>query len=1004
MSSDPAWYGKSAVEIGMPKPRDAGVSGSTVVVAATFVAEPLEVPLRWILGEAGLQCPISFSPYNQVFQQLLTPNSELARNAGGINVLLVRLEDFVRDQTNPGEATQMSSRVSSELADAIEQFDKRITSTLVVAVLRPGPNVAPDLCIVLTEQTRLLVARVRAMAGVHILEEGHIDGEAEPDRYDAIRDQLAHVPFTEIHFASLALTLARRIHAISVPAAKVLVLDCDNTLWRGVVGEDGVDGIDISEPYAALQNFAVSQFEKGVLICLVSKNTEADVLEVFAKRSDMRLRVDHLVAHRINWLSKPANLRSLAEELNLGIDAFVFLDDNPVECAEMRAELPQVITIQVPSEGEIPRLLQNLWVFDKVATTSEDAQRTRMYRENSARKAVESSAENIHQFLAALDVKIDIDVPSEEEWPRVEQLGQRTNQFNFTTRRRTAPELRSMIASGARVFRVRVADRFGDYGLVGEMAALVQERALLVDTLLLSCRVLGRGVEHAMLRRLGEIAESLGLEAVALPYVATARNVPARAFADSVASQFAEPAAGGVVYRIPTAHASRIAHSPGQDPVEIIEARIADEKKGTVSTSADIPDRSERYARLANELVSGSAVVNAMLARRRPSRPIAGPVVGPSSSLEAQMLLLWEEVLEIDGLSVEDDFFALGGTSLLSVKLFAEISRRFGAQLRLTTILEAPTVRSLAHQVALSADHVRSGVICLRRGGARNLFLVHDGFGETLLYLNLAKVLQPTMSVYGIEPRRLPGIPLAHASIEEMAAFYVDEIRSIQPRGPFLIGGMCAGGVIAYEMAACLQRQGERVQLVAILDGATPQAPKRTGRMTSRRLSRLEEAVAVARGAGRSTLTLWGSLASTVLRKVYNASLYELSSAAAKLSVRVRFALMRKLLGRNSGWPRKLRDLSVLEIYNMLETRYTPPVLADVPILLVRASVGDGPDTPYRDLYLDEDFGWRRIAGQLEVVDVIGGHSSMLQEQAVESLAAALVRHLTANSTPQFNQ
>jgi len=140
------------------------------------------------------------------------------------------------------------------------------------------------------------------------------------------------------------------------------------------------------------------------------------------------------------------------------------------------------------------------------------------------------------------------------------------------------------------------------------------------------------------------------------------------------------------------------------------------------------------------------------------------------------------------------------------------------------------------------------------------------------------------------------------------------------------------------------------------------------------------------------------------LRKVYNASLYELSAAAAKLSVRARFALMRRLIRRNSAWPRKLPELSVLEIYNMLETRYTPPVIADVPILLVRASVGDGPDTPYRDVYVDEDFGWRRIAGQLEVVDVIGGHSSMLQSQAVESLAAALVRHLTANSTPQFSQ
>jgi FkbH-like protein len=987
----------------MPAPQGKG-GESTVMVAATFVAEPLEVPLSWVFGEAGLRLTIGFSPYNQVFQQLLTPESELARNAGGVGVLLLRLEDFVREQTNSHEAKQMSVRVSMEMGDAIEQFAKRGTCTLIVAVLSPGPDVEPVLHAALTEQSRVLLARVAQIAGVQILEESHIDGAADPGRFDTTRDQLAHIPFTGTYFASLALALARKIHAIRVPAAKVLVLDCDNTLWRGVVGEDGVEGIGISDPYAAIQNFAVSQLAKGILICLVSKNTEADVLEVFAKRSDMRLRVDHLVAHRVNWLSKPVNIRSLAEELNLGIDAFVFLDDNPIECAQMRAELPEVITIQVPSEGEIPRFLENLWIFDKAITTAEDANRTRMYRENSARRAMELSVANIDQFLADLNLKIDIDVPSEDEWDRIEQLAQRTNQFNFTTRRRTALELKSMTARDGHVLRVRVSDRFGDYGLVGEIAALVQGQTLLVDTLLLSCRVLGRGVEHAMLRRLGELAESLKLEAVALPYIRTARNVPARAFADSVATQFAEPVTDGTLYRIPATHASRITHSPGSDPVEITEARIADEKKGPVGASADILHRSERYSRLARVLVSGPAVAEAILARERRSRPIPGPAVGASSSLESQMLLLWEEVLEMEGLGVDDDFFALGGTSLLSVKLFAEIASRFGSQLRLTTILEAPTVRSLALQVAPTAGQVRSGVICLRQGGARNLFLVHDGFGETLLYLNLAKLLPSTMSIYGIEPRRLPGIPLAHASIEDMAAYYVDQIRSIQPRGPYLVGGMCAGGVIAYEMAACLQRRGEQVQLVTILDGATPQAIKRTGRLTRHRLSRLEDAMAVAGRSADSTFARCASIVSAVSRKVCNVIVYELSSAAKRVSVRLRFALMRSLVRRNAAWPRKLPELSVMEIYNVLESRYTPPAIADVPILLVRASVGDGIDTPYRDVYQEEDFGWRRVADRLEVVDVIGGHSSMLQERAVESLAAALVGHLAASSTPQFSR
>jgi FkbH-like protein len=732
----------------------------------------------------------------------------------------------------------------------------------------------------------------------------------------------------------------------------------------------------------------------------VSKNVEADVLEVFSKRPDMRLKPHHVVAHRINWLPKAANIRSLAEELNLGLDSFVFLDDNPIECAQMQSELPQVVTIQVPPGPEIPRLLRHIWNFDKLATTTEDANRTRMYRENSARRAMESSAASIEQFIAALDLKVDIAEPLDDEWPRVEQLTQRTNQFNFTTRRRTASELKSLVADGAHVLRVRVSDRFGDYGLVGAMVARPSGREIVVDTLLLSCRVLGRGVEHAMVRMLGERALRLDLEAVLLPFIATSRNVPARAFADSIAAEFATPGDNGAVYRIPSRHASLVAHQPGHDPAEIIEARLADEKKMATATGgserSEGISRSARYSRLANVLISGGAVLAQMSAGGRRGRQVSGTPVPPGSPLETELLEIWGSVLGIDGLGVEDDYFASGGTSLLSVKLFAEIERRFGAQLRLTTILEAPTVRTLARSIAPSAARDRDGLVCLRRGGSRNLFLVHDGFGETLLYLNLAKRLPPTMSVYGIEPRRLPGIPLAHASIEEMGRFYVERIQQVQPRGPYLLGGMCAGGVIAYEMAACLIGKGELVQMVTILDGATPQAAKRIGRITRNRLSRLGNALSQGAAADKSAPRQWLQITGALARKVRNVAVYESSSLLQRLSVRLRFALLKILVRRGAAWPSSVPQLSVMQIYNVLEARYRPPSLADVPVLLVRASSGDGLDTPYREVYRDEDFGWRLVANRLELVDVVGGHSSMLQERGIESLTAALLARLTA--------
>lgn len=962
-----------------------------ILVAATFVAEPLETPLGWLLEELGLKDSISFAPYNQVFQQLLTPTSEIALNTSGVSVVLVRIEDFVRDIAKPNAARQAVMSLTQDFGDALEKFTNRAKGAVILVILPPGPRVKPELVAALLDAGSSLAQRARVLPGIHFVDDAQIDAVASADRYDGARDELAHIPYTETFFAALALAIARKVHAIRALAAKVLVLDCDNTLWRGVVGEDGVDGLEIPEPYLAVQDFAIAQQAQGVLVCLASKNREADVLEVLERRPDMRLNANHIVAHRINWLPKSTNIRSLAAELNLGLDAFVFIDDNPLECAQMRAELPQVVTIRLPAEHEIPAFLTRLWMFDKLTATAEDAERTRMYKENSARRAMESAVADIGEFIAALEIKIDIAAPSQDEWGRVEQLTQRTNQFNFTTRRRTIQELKSSLANGAHVFRVRVCDRFGDYGLVGAIIAQNVDATLLVDNFMLSCRVLGRGVEHAMLRRLGELAEELGLEYVSLPYIATARNVPAVAFADSVAAEFAERVPDGCLYRIPAARAVATAHRPGHDPAEVIEARIADGGKNPSVSSADSQDRSERYSRLAHVLTSGEVVCEQMAARPRRARLLPEQAIPPTSTAESELLLIWEDVLKLRGLGVQDDFFALGGTSLLSVELFAQIARRFHVQLRLTAILDAPTVRALALLIEHSTARERSGVVCLRRGGSQNLFLVHDGLGETLLYLNLARRLPKPISVYGIEPKRLPGIPLAHASIEEMAAFYVGQIREIQPRGPYLLGGMCAGGLIAYQMSACLEGAGERVHMVAILDGATPQAAKRIGRVARHRLSRLEDAVAQLRGARVAPLTRAIGIACAVARKARNAASYELYAFTERISVRLRFALLRILLRRGASWPRALRELTVMQIYGALESRYIPPLLPSVPVLLVRASVGEGADTPYRDLYRDEDFGWGKVAGQLQLVDVLGGHSSMLQEEAIESLARAML-------------
>jgi FkbH-like protein len=961
--------------------------GVSLLVAATFVAEPLEAPLAWLFEQLRLPVVVRFAPYNQVFQQLLSPTSELSRNLG-TTILLVRLQDFIRDRTDDTRGS--IEKIAGELVAALEQFSASHRGTIILAVLPPTPDIAPEAEAELTSAAAKVEQLAGVIKGLQVLKREDIDTVSGANRYDPIRDQLAHVPFSDEHFASLALAIARRVHANGVSMAKVLVLDCDNTLWQGVVGEDGPTGIVITPECAALQEFAVMQHDRGVLVCLASKNVESDVLQVFADRKDMRLAIDQIVAHRINWNSKAVNLRSLASELNLGLDSFVFIDDNPLECAEMQAELPQVITLQLPPGPAVEGFLRNLWILDKLGATNEDIARTRMYRENAARKAMQTSTADIGQFIASLALQIDISPPVTDEWPRIAQLTQRTNQFNFTTRRRSVAELQSKLTEGAEVLRVRVADRFGDYGLVGVLIAQRDGDSLLMDTFLLSCRVLGRGVEHTMLRELGKRAGALGVEFVALPYVKTDRNVPARAFADSVAGDLAEPTADGLLTRIPAERAASVEHRPGHDPVEVMQALASEEKKSAAPSTPNAAGRSEIYARFAGTLVSGAAVIEAMSQRGRTTRFLSGAAAPPATPTEVSVLQLMSDVLQVDGIGIDDDYFSLGGTSLLSVKLFADIERHFGQQIRLTAILEAPTVRKLAAMIDSSATDRRSGIVLLRPGGDRNVFLIHDGLGETLLYLHLARRLPRTFSVYGVEPRRLPGIPLAHASMEDMAADYLAQIRKVQPHGPYLLGGMCAGGVIAYEIAVQLTRAGETLQAVVVMDGATPQAPKQMALAARRRLANLQSSLGGSEGTRRS----WTGIAWKMLGKVRNVIAYEAGRSVERVSLRRRFRLLDRLVRSRIPWPGDVPPLTVMQIYNYLESRYQPALLPDTPVILVRATAGEGTDTPYRDLYRHEDFGWRSVAQHVAIVDVTGGHSSMLQEHAVDSMVGGILRHL----------
>jgi thioesterase domain-containing protein len=311
----------------------------------------------------------------------------------------------------------------------------------------------------------------------------------------------------------------------------------------------------------------------------------------------------------------------------------------------------------------------------------------------------------------------------------------------------------------------------------------------------------------------------------------------------------------------------------------------------------------------------------------------------------------------------------------------------------------SPSLQARRSQFARAwLARMRSGsLIELRRGGARKLFLVHDGEGETLVYLPLARHLPDDIAVFAIEPRRLPGVPLAYATVEEMAAFGIEQVRKQQPHGPYLLGGLCAGGVIAYEMAAQLLRTGETIELVALLEAALPNAPERPGRIRERRSIRLKQAVGEVRQGGLNPGKRIAAMFAVVARKLFTMVFWEIFQLCLRLSVRARFRLLRLVLRRKLAWPKVVPELSVRQIFESAQARYQPKPLPLSSVVLVRARTGEGDDIPYREVFADETFGWNTITHNLHSIDVEGGHSTMLQEPFIDSLAGALLPYLQPN-------
>jgi FkbH-like protein len=969
----------------------------SIAIASTFTAEPVEDALAFWMDELGQPAAIKFAPYNQVFQQLLAPTSLLATNRHGVNVVTIRIEDwqrFHRTADSQNDCTACLIQNAADFINAVRTAMARSSTPLIIALCPNAPSslVNPEACELFKEIEQQIIAALDHIPNLYLISPNEFRKYPADLAYDSQRDQLGHIPYTSLFYAALGTILARKIHVLTSLPYKVIVLDCDNTIWNGVVGEDGIEGIGISPVWKQMQQHMVELSGKGFLVCLCSKNDETDVLDVFDKRTDMTLKRDHLVSWRINWRPKSENIKSLAQELKLGLDSFIFLDDNPVECAEVRSACPEVLTLQFPKEEAVARFLDNIWPFDRLKITSEDQQRTTMYKQEIERARFQTQALTIDDFLDGLNLQVKLSEPVSSQLSRLAQLTQRTNQFNFTTVRRTEAELQQILAAGLECRVVEVADRFGEYGLVGAMVFSASSDALKVDTFLLSCRVLNRGVEQRMLNELGKIAWKRNLPTVIATVVTTKKNQPARDFLERVAASFRETTEEGHRYLIPAAIAAKCVLSHASAELEHLHESHNDNKSPSVVSRIGI---SQRYERIATELCSAEQVLRALQDRSKRGRlhsRLHYPFVAPRTEIEQVLAELWGNLLRIEPVGVHDDFFELGGTSLRAVDLVAQIDRQLGQHLPLTSLIEAPTIEQFARLLTGVAS--RDSVVLIREGGNKPpLFLVHDGDGETMLYRNLAILLKKDHAVYGLQPHSRYNVPLAQTRIPEMAAYHIDKIRSVQPHGPYLLGGMCAGGVIAYEIARQLQCHGETVAMVALLDAADVMTPAKTWRFARQRIRSFSTVFHHEKPTrfDRSVLLVFAK----ALRKAKNLMTYLVGRKLQNLWDEIRMRLFRFYLDRGLRLPRAVEQIPVRTVYLFAEKNYLPKSVFHGELLLFRATCGEGPDEPYVEQYADPLLGWsKRTSRNVRVCDVPGGHSSMLQEPNVRVLATRMQTYL----------
>ena len=538
------------------KPRDLGKKLRVAFLASSTI-NGFEETMRVKCFQKGIDCITYVADYNQYNQEILNQDSRLYQFKPDITFLILDTRHVLGDhffswhKVSHDEKSKFVERSINEIKKLCNTFEENLETKLVITSLQIpsyssyGINESREIRglkeIVHEINNELLdeFGRHNVSPKIFIYDFNEfIMKFGEKNIFNYKQFFSGDIKISTEYVPKFVNELMGYIYAITGTTKKCIVLDLDNTLWGGIIGEDGFDNIKLGDnpigrSFVEFQKRLLGLNQRGIILAINSKNNFDDAIEVIQKHPNMILSEDNFASVKINWDDKVLNLQKISEELNIGLDSIVFFDDDPINQEYVKDSLPDVLVVDLPKDSSrYAQIITEMKEFDVLKITEEDTKRGDMYLDQKKRKELENKVGDFNEFLKQMNIEVTVQKANSFSIPRIAQLTLKTNQFNLTTRRYQEEEVSKFSSSDDKIVEcVEVSDKFGNNGITGTyIIEKKSDEEWVVDTFLLSCRIMGRGVEEIMMNQIIENAKLSGIKRIKGEFIPTAKNKPAENF------------------------------------------------------------------------------------------------------------------------------------------------------------------------------------------------------------------------------------------------------------------------------------------------------------------------------------------------------------------------------------------------------------------------------------------------------------------------------------------